>query len=127
MRSIAILDSLMARSQDSNLAGIRIRADLAAGEIELRMDRSIAALGHYRQAARAAAAQPGGKTDLARSQAGAADANERLRRWPAAVDGYRNAQRTWSELRNLNALSPEDSNEPERMVIALARCQRQIR
>jgi tetratricopeptide (TPR) repeat protein len=123
MKSIALLDGLLAHTQDSNLVGMRIRADLAAGGIELHLDRSLAALGHYRQAA-IAAAQSGGKTDLARSQAGAANANERLHRWTTALDDYRSAQKTWFELRRLNELAPEDSNEPDRMAVGLAHCRR---
>jgi len=134
MKSMTILDGLLARSKDSNLARMRIRAALAAGGIELSMDRAAAALVHYGQAGKAAgeivaggAGQISARTDLARSQTGAADADERLHRWREALDGYRSAGRTWSALRDLKALAPEDANQPEHVAAALARCQRQVR
>ena len=134
MKSMTILDGLLARSKDSNLARMRIRAALAAGGIELSMDRAAAALVHYGQAGKAAgeimaggAGQISARTDLARSQTGAADADERLHRWREALDGYRSAGRTWSDLRDLNALAPEDANQPEHAAAAMARCQQQIR
>jgi non-specific serine/threonine protein kinase/serine/threonine-protein kinase len=121
-KSLSLLDGMLARSKDSNLTRMRIRAALAAGGIELGMDRPAAALDHYRQAGKAAgeivaggSGQVSAKADLARSQTGAADANERLRRWPEALEGYRGARQTWSELRDLKALAPEDST-------AIARC-----
>jgi hypothetical protein len=73
------------------------------------------------------AGQISARTDLARSQTGAADADERLHRWREALDGYRSAGRTWSDLRDLNALAPEDANQPEHAAAAMARCQQQIR
>ena len=134
MKSMTLLDGLLARSKDSNLMRMRIRAALAAGGIELGMDRAAAALVHYGQAGKAAgeivaggAGQISARTDLARSQTGAADANERLHHWREALDGYRSAGRTWSALRDLNALAPEDANQPEHVAAALARCQQQIR
>ena len=134
MKSMTLLDGLLARSKDSNLMRMRIRAALAAGGIELRMDRAAAALVHYGQAVKAAgeivaggAGQISARTDLARSQTGAADANERLHRWREALEGYRSAGQTWSGLRDLKALAPEDANQPERVAAALARCQRQVR
>jgi eukaryotic-like serine/threonine-protein kinase len=134
MKSMALLDGMLARSKDTNLMRIRIRAALAAGEIELHMNRAAAALGHYRQAGKAAgeivagaAGQVSARADLARSQTGGADANERLRRWHDAMEGYRNARRTWSELRDLKALAPEDAKRPEQAAAALAHCQKQIR
>jgi tetratricopeptide (TPR) repeat protein len=120
MKSMTMLDGLLARSKDSNLMRMRIRAALAAGGIELRMDRAAAALVHYGQAGKAAgeivaggAGQISARTDLARSQTGAADANERLHRWREALEGYRSAGQTWSALRDLKALAPEDANQPE--------------
>jgi tetratricopeptide (TPR) repeat protein len=127
MKSMALLDGLLARSKDSNLMRMRIRAALAAGDIELRMGQAAGALGHYRQAAKSAeeiaaggAGQVSARTDLARSQTGAADANQRLHRWHDALDGYRSARRTWSELRDLQALAPEDAG-------AIARCDEKIK
>jgi len=129
LKSIALLDGLLARAADSNLTRMHIRAGLAAGDIELRMDRADAALGHYRQASKAAgeivaagAGQTSARIDLARSQTGAAAANERLHRWRDALDGFGDAQKTWSELREVKALAPEDVNQPERMAKAMARC-----
>ncbi|MGD0360892.1 MAG: serine/threonine-protein kinase [Bryobacteraceae bacterium] len=133
LKSIVLLDSLLARTPDSNLARIRIRAGLAAGDIELRMDRPAAALAHYAQAGKAAAevvsgaaGQIGARTDLARSQTGAAAANERLRHWREALNAYRSAGQTWSALRGLQALAPEDAGQPEKAEAAMARCQRHI-
>jgi predicted Ser/Thr protein kinase len=134
MKSMTLLDGMLARAKDSNLTRMRIRAALAAGDIELRMDRAAAALVHYQQAGKAAgevvaggAGQTSARTDLARSQTGAADANERLHRWRDALDGYRSARQTWSELRDLKALAPEDANQPEHVAAALARCEKQVR
>ena len=134
MKSMTLLDGMLARSKDSNLVRMRIRAALAAGDIELRMDRAAAALVHYREADKAAgeiaaggAGQIGARIDLARSQTGAAAANERLRRWREALDGYRSARQTWSELRDLKALAPEDANQPERIAAALAYCEQKLR
>jgi eukaryotic-like serine/threonine-protein kinase len=127
MKSMALLDGMLARSKDTNLTRMRIRAALAAGGIEMHMDRAALALGHYRQAGRAAeeivaggAGQVSARTDLARSRTGAADANQRLHRWRDALDGYRSARQTWSELRGLNALAPEDA-------AAIARCDEKIK
>jgi hypothetical protein len=64
---------------------------------------------------------------LARSQTGAAAANERLRHWREALDGYRSARQTWSELRDLKALAPEDANQPERIAAVIAHCEQQLR
>ena len=112
---------------------MRIRGALAAGEIELRMNRAPAALGYYRQAGKAAgemvaggAGQIGARTDLARSQTGAAAANERLHQWREALEGYGNAQKTWSGLSGLNALAPEDASQPQRMASAIMRCERRL-
>ena len=134
MKSMTLLDGMLARAKDSNLTRMRIRAALAAGDIELRMDRAAAALVHYQQAGKAAgevvaggAGQTSARTDLARSQTGAADANERLHRWREALDGYRSVRQTWSELRDLKALAPEDANQPEHVAAALARCEKQVR
>jgi tetratricopeptide (TPR) repeat protein len=116
LQSMTLLDGLLARSKDSNLMRMRIRAALAAGGIELRMDGAAAALGYFQQAGKAAGAvasggagQIGARTDLARSQTGAAGADERLHRWREAIDGYRMARQTWSELREMQALAPEDA------------------
>ena len=129
IESMTLLDGVLARSKDSNLMRMRIRAGLAAGDIELRMDRAEAALGHYRQTGKAAgeivaaeAGQVSARTDLARSQTGAATANERLGRWREALEGYGSARQTWSALRELQALAPEDANQPERMAVGMARC-----
>ena len=133
VKSMALLDGLLTRSKDSNLTRIRIRAALAAGDIELRMDRAAGALGRYREAGKAAgeivaadAGQVSVRTDLARSQTGAASAEERAGHWRNALDSYGSARQTWSALRELNALAPEDSNQPERMAAAIARCQGRI-
>ena len=72
------------------------------------------------------AGQIGARTDLARSQTGAAAANERLRHWREAVNAYRSAGQTWSALRGLQALAPEDAGQPEKAEAAMARCQRRI-
>jgi hypothetical protein len=45
-----------------------------------------------------------------------------MHRWREALDGFGNAQKTWSELREVKALAPEDVNQPERMAKAMARC-----
>jgi tetratricopeptide (TPR) repeat protein len=133
VKSMTLLDGMLARGKDSNLTRMRVRSGLAAGDIELRMDRADAALGHYGQAGKAAgeivaggAGQVSARTDLARSQTGAAMADERLRRWRAARDGYGSAQKTWAALRELKALAPEDAGQPERMAMALARCEGRI-
>ena len=39
----------------------------------------------------------------------------------------RGAGTTWAELRDLKALAPEDSSQPERMAAAIARCQAQLK
>ena len=134
LKSMALLDGLLARAKDSNLTRMRIRGALAAGDIEMRMDRVDAALGQYRQAGQAAgeivaggAGQISARTDLARSQMGAAAANERLRRWSEALDGYGKARKTWVALGELNALAPEDANQPGRMAMAIARCEARVR
>jgi len=127
-KSISLLDGLLRRSQDSNLAGMRIRAEIAAGGIEMRMDRASAALINYRLAGKAAAemvgsesGQAGAQTELARSQTGAADANARLGRWSEALADYRSAQKNWSELSARNPLSPEDAPEPRRIAARMVR------
>jgi uncharacterized protein YfaQ (DUF2300 family) len=56
---------------------------------------------------------------LARSQTGAAAANERLGRRLEALEGYRSARQTWSQLSELEALAPEDAT-------AMARCDERI-
>jgi tetratricopeptide (TPR) repeat protein len=134
VKSMALLDGMLARGKDSNLTRMRVRASLAAGDIELKMDRADAALGHYRQAGQAAgevvaggAGQTSARTDLARSQTGAAAADERLQRWREARDGYGSAQKTWAALRELKALAPEDAGQPERMAAAMARCEAMVR
>jgi hypothetical protein len=134
MKSMALLDGMLANSKDSNLVRMRIRAALAAGGLELRMDRPHSALAHYQQARKAAGeivaggvGQISARIDLARGQAGAADASERLRDWQEARDGYRGAGKTWSDLRDLKALAPQDSNQPERMAAAIAHCQSQLK
>ena len=127
LKSMSLLDGLLARSKDSNLMRMRIRAVLAAGDIELRMDRAAVALGHYREAGKTAgeivaggAGQTSARSDLARSQTGEAAANERLGRRHDALDAYRGARQTWSALRDLKALAPEDATE-------MARCDEKIR
>jgi tetratricopeptide (TPR) repeat protein/predicted Ser/Thr protein kinase len=134
MKSMTLLDGMLARSKDSNLMRMRIRTALTAGNIELRTDRAAAALVHYGQAGKAAgeivagaAGQVSTRTDLARSQTGAAAANERLRHWREALDGYRSARQTWSELRDLKALAPEDANQPGRIAAVIAHCEQQLR
>ena len=134
LKSMTLLDGLLARAKDSNLMRMRTRGALAAGDIELRMNRADAALDHYRQAGKTAGeivaggtGQISARTDLARSQTGAAAANERLRRWREARDGYGSARQTWTGLRELKALAPEDANQPERMEMAMARCEARIR
>ena len=129
VKSLAILDGLLARAKDANLTRMRIRAALAAGEIAMHLDRAAAALDYYGQAGKAAAqimaggaGQISARIELARSQTGAAAANERLHRWRDARDGYQVAGGTWSALRALNALAPEDAGQPERMAAATARC-----
>ena len=127
-KSMALLDGLIARSRDSNLVGMRIRAGLAAAAIEMRMHRASAALADYRQAGKAAgdivaggSGQAGARTDLARSQTGAADADARLGRWSEALEEYRIAQKSWSDLRGLHALGSEDAGQPERIAALMAR------
>ena len=134
LKSMVLLDSLLARSPDSNLMRMRIRAGLAAGDIELRMDRAGRRAGSLssrpakppRKLCRAAPGKSSARTDLARSQTGAAAANERLRHWREAVNAYRSAGQTWSALRGLQALAPEDAGQPEKAEAAMARCQRRI-
>ena len=60
---------------------------------------------------------------MRRRQTGAAAANERLQHWREALEGYANARQTWSALRELHALAPEDATQPERMSAAMARCE----
>jgi tetratricopeptide (TPR) repeat protein/predicted Ser/Thr protein kinase len=133
VKSMALLDGLLAGAKDSNLTRMRTRAALAAGDIELRMDRAGAALGDYRQAGKSAgdavaggAGQTSARTDLARSETGAAAANEQLHHWREALDGYASARQTWSALRGLQALASEDASQPERMTTAMARCSHAI-
>jgi tetratricopeptide (TPR) repeat protein len=133
VKSMALLDGLLAGAKDSNLTRMRTRAALAAGDIELRLDRADAALGDYRQAGKSAgeavaggAGQTSARTDLARSQTGAAAANEQRHHWREALDGYASARQTWSALRGLQALAPEDASQPERMTTAMARCSHAI-
>jgi tetratricopeptide (TPR) repeat protein len=125
-KSLALLDGALERTKDSNLVRMRIRVALSAGDIEMRMNRPAAALAHYRQASTTAAEVAAGgsgqvkaKTDLARSQTGAAAANERLGRRLEALEGYRSARQTWSQLSELEALAPEDAT-------AMARCDERI-
>ena len=127
LKSMTLLDGVLARSKDSNLMRMRIRAALAAGDIELRMDRPAAALSHYQQAGQEAgeivaggAGQASVRSDLARCQTGVAAAYERLHRWREALEGYRSARRTWSALQDLSALAPEDA-------AAIARCDDKIK
>jgi len=126
MKSISLLDSLLARSKDSNLMRMRIRAALAAGDIELRTDRAARRAGSLSagqpspaEIVAGGAGQISARTELARSETGAAAANERLRRWREVLDGYRSARQTWSELRDLKALAPEDAT-------AIAHCDEHI-
>ena len=134
LKAMTLLDEALARSKDSNLIRMRIRAALAAGDVELRTERAGTALSDYWLAGNAAgegvasgAGQVNARTDLARSQTGEATANERLGHWREAAEAYQNAQRTWSALRELKALAPEDARQPEQMAAALVHCRKQMR
>ena len=130
VKSMSLLDGLPPHADDSNLTRY------ASGPHSRRGLSSWAWTGgcgltHYRQASKAAAliavgGQVSIRTDLARAQTGAADAESMLARWNEALEDYRASQNTWAELGKLNAIAPEDAGQPERVAGAISRCRGKI-
>ncbi len=133
IQAIDILQRMLASSTDSNLLRLLIRAHLAAADAEVKMSHGSSALEHYGEAARIAQGivqndprQAYARSELARALTGIAEAQMRLGNWREARDHYRGALENWTELRNQNALGPDEIGLPEQAALKVAWCERRL-